>query len=98
MDFHNGDLVQICTKEEAEENGLYIEGYCAVTCYAGSVCEVVHEYGDQRFQLSVVKLVENYDPVPHELHDIDFYHWKSKDLKPVEQCIYACDEGFEDIF
>lgn len=79
-EFHIGDIVRVRTAEEIQHlNGYQIKQFCAITCYADTIAEIV-AVNSATYTLRAIDLVEHYDPESHHIHTIGFYGWHARSL------------------
>lgn len=79
-EFHVGDVVRVRTADEIQRlNGYSIKPFCAITCYADTIAEIVAINADT-YTLKAIELVEHYDPDEHHIHTIGFYGWHARSL------------------
>ena len=94
-EFRKGDFVQIKNASELLQDNRSCSPHCAITCYSGTIAEVLDD--GVRHHLRPLDLVIHFNPDDYSVCKFVDVLWHNQSLKPCEW-LDPCDEGFDEVF
>ena len=77
--FNVGDIVQLKTQAELNDEHIRCDTGSASHKYGGSICEIIEIKGNG-YKLSPIESIDNCPD--REVQDISYWYWSNKNLKP----------------